>query len=92
MIDPNVLVEMQDSLKNLSNDEIKNRIKMLDNNMKQFKLEHSKIKHDLSKVNEELKDNKAKIKQNKQLPWLVSNIVEVLDMPTEINDDGTIDT
>ena len=92
MIDPNVLVEMQDSLKNLSNDEIKNRIKMLDNNMKQFKLEHSKIKHDLTKVNEELKDNKAKIKQNKQLPWLVSNIVEVLDMPTEINDDGTIDT
>ena len=92
MIDPNVLVEMQDSFKNLSIDEIKNRIKMLDNNMKQFKLEHSKIKHDLTKVNEELKDNKAKIKQNKQLPWLVSNIVEVLDMPTEINDDGTIDT
>ena len=65
---------------------------MLDNNMKQFKLENSKIKHDLQKVNDELKDNKAKIKQNKQLPWLVSNIVEILDMPTELNDDGTIDT
>ena len=39
-----------------------------------------------------LKDSLAKIKQNKQLPWLVSNIVEILDMPTELNDDGTIDT
>ena len=65
---------------------------MLDNNVKQFKLEGSKIKHDLTKVSEELKDNKAKIKQNKQLPWLVSNIVEILDMPTELNDDGTVDT
>lgn len=92
MIDSNTFLEIQQSLANLTNDEIKNRIKMLDNNMKQFKLEASKIKHDLTKVNEELKDNKAKIKQNKQLPWLVSNIVEVLDMPTEINDDGTIDT
>ena len=92
MIDSAVFVEMQESLKNLTNDEIKNRIKILDNNMKQFKLENSKIKHDLQKVNDELKDNKSKIKNNKQLPWLVSNIVEVLDMPAEINDDGTIDT
>lgn len=48
---------------------------MIDNNMRQFRLEASKIKQDLNKVNEELKDNHAKIKQNKQLPWLVSNIV-----------------
>lgn len=55
---------------------------MLDNNMRQFRLEASKIKQDLQRVNEDLKDNHNKIKQNKQLPWLVSNIVEVLDMPT----------
>ena len=46
----------------------------------------------MTRVNEDLKDNQSKIKQNKQLPWLVSNIVEVLDMPTEFNEDGTIDT
>jgi ATP-dependent 26S proteasome regulatory subunit len=48
---------------------------MIDTNMRQFRLEASKIKQDLSKVNEELKDNQSKIKQNKQLPWLISNIV-----------------
>lgn len=45
----------------------------------------------MNKVQQELKENHQKIKQNKQLPWLVSNIVEILDMPTELNDDGTID-
>lgn len=43
--------------------------------MKQYKLELNKISHDSKKVDEALKDNKSKIKQNKQLPWLVSNIV-----------------
>ena len=81
-----------EALQGLTNDEIKNRIKMLENNMRQFKHQNNKIKSDMSKVNEELKDNLAKIKQNKQLPWLVSNVVEILDMPTKLNDDGTIDT
>ena len=30
----------------------------------------------------------SKIKQNKQLPWLVSNVVEILDMPTELEEEG----
>lgn len=64
---------------------------MLDNNIRQFRLEATKIKQDLNRVNEDLKDNQAKIKLNKQLPWLVSNIVEILDMPTELNEDGAID-
>jgi 26S proteasome regulatory subunit T5 len=55
---------------------------MIDNNLRQFRLEGSKIKQDMARVNEDLKDNMAKIKQNKQLPWLVSNIVEILEMPT----------
>lgn len=64
---------------------------MLDNNIRQFRLEATKIKQDLNRVNEDLKDNQAKIKLNKQLPWLVSNIVEILDMPTELNEDGVMD-
>ena len=41
----------------------------------QKQLNYLILKHDAIKVNEELKDNLAKIKQNKQLPWLVSNVV-----------------
>jgi 26S proteasome regulatory subunit T5 len=64
---------------------------MFEGNMKQYKLEGNKIAHDLRKVEESLKDNRTKIKQNKQLPWLVSNIVEILDIPPELDDDGNPD-
>ena len=68
---PGVLEQVQ----HLTNDEIRGRIKMFDNNIKQYKLETNKLNHDLKRVEESLKDNKSKIKQNKQLPWLVSNVV-----------------
>lgn len=74
-------------LADLSNDEIRNRIRMFENNIKQYKLETTKINHDLKKVEESVKDNKTKIKQNKQLPWLVSNVVEILDIEPEHDDD-----
>lgn len=79
---------VEESLKGLTNDEIRNRIRMLDNNIKQYKHEGNKIAHDMKKANEAVNDNKSKIKQNKQLPWLVSNIVEILDIEPEVEDDG----
>lgn len=42
-------------------------------------------------MDEALKDNKTKIKQNKQLPWLVSNVVEILDIEPEVDTDGQMD-
>jgi 26S proteasome regulatory subunit T5 len=36
-----------------------------------------------TKINGGIKESNMKIKQNKQLPWLVSNIVEVLDLEPE---------
>jgi 26S proteasome regulatory subunit T5 len=38
-----------------------------------------------------VQDNKNKIKQNKQLPWLVSNVVEILDIEPEQDDEGNVD-
>lgn len=38
MIDPAVFAEISESIKHLTDEEIKNRIKMLDNNMRQFRL------------------------------------------------------
>jgi len=34
----------------------------------------------MKKAQDAVNDNKSKIKQNKQLPWLVSNVVEILEM------------
>lgn len=59
--------------------------------MKSFKIETNKLNQDLKHSSEMLNDNKTKIKQNKQLPWLVSNIVEILDIPPEQDDDGNVD-
>lgn len=80
-----------DQVQGLTNEEIRNRIKMFENNMRQYKLELNKINHDTKRVDESLKDNKAKIKQNKQLPWLVSNIVEILDIEPENEGEGPVD-
>ncbi len=59
--------------------------------MRQYKLESNKLNHDMKKVDEALKDNRTKIKQNKQLPWLVSNVVEILDIEPENDNDAPID-
>ena len=44
------LNEVAAELANLSNEEIKNRIRMFDNNIKQYKLEMNKINSDMKKV------------------------------------------
>lgn len=42
----------REALKDLTDDDIRNRIKMLENNMRQFKLENNKLKQDATRVNE----------------------------------------
>ncbi len=49
VVGPN-LNEIAAELANLSNEEIKNRIRMFDNNLKQYKLEMNKINADMKKV------------------------------------------
>ena len=88
MSDPNSIIEQ---VQHLTADEIRGRIKMFENNIKQYKLETNKLNHDMKRVDEALKDNKSKIKQNKQLPWLVSNIVEILDIQPEKDGEDEVD-
>ena len=88
MTDQGVILEQ---VQGLTNDQVRERIKMYENNMRQYKLETNRINHQTKKVDESLKDNRAKIKQNKQLPWLVSNIVEILDIEPENDNDAPID-
>ena len=42
-----------------------------------MKSELMHLTHEQSSMVEQIKDNKEKIKMNKQLPYLVANIVEV---------------
>lgn len=45
-----------------------------------MKSENRRLLYEQANVKERIKDNKEKIKMNKQLPYLVGNVVEVWDL------------
>lgn len=72
-------------------DEIVSRTRLMDNEIKIMKSELMRITHELQAQNEKIKDNTEKIKVNKTLPYLVSNVIELLDVdPQEEEDDGAV--
>jgi len=75
----------------LSNDELRLRIRALDNEIRIMKSNISKIKHEATQQQAHIKDNKEKIKLNKVLPYLVANVIEIVEPyydPLE-EDDGS---
>lgn len=48
-----------------------------------MKQEQTKYMNDIRKISVKIKENQDKIKLNIQLPWLVSNIQEILDIDPE---------
>ncbi|KAI9708982.1 MAG: 26S proteasome regulatory subunit 6A [Chrysothrix sp. TS-e1954] len=60
--------------------DINSRKKLLDNEMRILKSEFGRLTHEKNAMNEKIKDNVEKIENNKQLPYLVGNVVEILDL------------
>jgi 26S proteasome regulatory subunit T5 len=77
-------------LATLSDDDIRNRLKMLENNIRIMNNEHTRLNNEKKNIELRKKENEEKIKLNKQLPFLVSNVVEILDLEPEINEDEVI--
>jgi len=71
-------------------DEIAQRARMLENEIKVIKNEQMRLNHEHQAQKEKIKENTEKIKLNKQLPYLVANVVELLDMELEdeVEEDG----
>lgn len=61
-------------------DEIVGRARLLDNEIKIMKSEIMRINHELQAQKEKIKENTEKIKVSKTLPYLVSNVIELLDV------------
>lgn len=76
-------IEIDDEILHSSTVDIVNRTKLLDNEIKLFRSELLRLQHEKSVMLEKIKDNKEKIKNNKQLPYLVGNVVELLDVSPE---------
>ncbi|UKJ87797.1 26S proteasome regulatory particle [Theileria orientalis] len=64
----------------LSDSDVRARINMIDAEVKILKSEHTRLKSQQKTVQERIKDNLEKIQLNKQLPYLVANVIELLDM------------
>jgi len=85
-------IQISDEILNSTADEINNRIKLIDNEIKILKNESNRLQHEHTALKEKIKENNEKIKLNKQLPYLVGNVVELLDMDTtseEIEEEGS---
>ncbi|KAI9830412.1 MAG: 26S proteasome regulatory subunit 6A [Phylliscum demangeonii] len=60
--------------------EILMRRRLLENELRIMQNEFQRLTHEKAAMNEKIKDNMEKIKNNRQLPYLVGNVVELLDM------------
>ena len=67
-----------------SADEIGRRTRLIENEARILKDEVKRLNLDLGNHKEKVKDNQEKIKLNKQLPYLVGNVVEILDVNPEV--------
>uniref|UniRef100_A0A8C2J3X8 Proteasome 26S subunit, ATPase 3 n=1 Tax=Cyprinus carpio TaxID=7962 RepID=A0A8C2J3X8_CYPCA len=73
----------------MSTEEIVERTRLLDSEIKIMKSEVLRVTHELQAMKDKIKENTEKIKVNKTLPYLVSNVIELLDVdPNDQEEDG----
>jgi 26S proteasome regulatory subunit T5 len=64
----------------MSTEELLGRTRLLENEIRIMKAETLRLQHEMQAQKEKIKENTEKIKVNKTLPYLVSNVIELLDV------------
>lgn len=85
--DDDVLADM----KKMSTNDITARTRLLDNEVRIMKSEIMRLQHEMQAQRDKIKENTEKIKVNKTLPFLVANVIEILDVDPEdlgVEEDG----
>ncbi|KAJ1822845.1 26S proteasome regulatory subunit 6A [Coemansia sp. RSA 2599] len=72
--------DLDAEIKRSSNEEISSRTRLIENEIRVLRSDHQLLTHEQNMMMAKIKDNTDKININKQLPYLVSNVVEILDM------------
>lgn len=77
----------------MTNEELRQNMRIFDNEISFMKSEMNRIKHETASQAQHIKENKEKIKVNKQMPFLVANVVEIVDpyVDPDENDGSTTD-
>mmetsp|Transcript_28488 Transcript_28488/g.41966 ORF Transcript_28488/g.41966 Transcript_28488/m.41966 type:complete len:487 (+) Transcript_28488:228-1688(+) len=74
---------LDDETRIMSTTELRQRIHLLDNDIRVMRSDVQRIQHESRGQRERIRENIEKVKLNKQLPYLVGNIVEVLEPEAE---------
>jgi ATP-dependent 26S proteasome regulatory subunit len=69
--------------RHMSVSELKQRIHLLSSDIRVMKSDIQRINHESRDQRERIRENQEKVKMNKQLPYLVANVVEVLEPDAE---------
>lgn len=85
LVDEDPLADLPEDIKNATAQEIINKARILENEVKRLASESRDVIQQQNKTKKRIQDNEEKIKLNKQLPYLVGNVVEVLDAPIDEN-------
>jgi 26S proteasome regulatory subunit T5 len=75
--------ELDEEILMLPDEDLRQRIRMLDDEIRIMRSNASTLQHELRVQDERIKDNKDKVKLNRQLPYLVANVVELIDPDEE---------
>lgn len=90
----NDVEELPPEFHNMSADDIRRRSRLLDTEIRVLNEEKNRLNLDQNQMRERIRENKEKVKLNNQLPYLVGNVVEVLDVnpdEEEEEDGATVD-
>mmetsp|Transcript_10220 Transcript_10220/g.11683 ORF Transcript_10220/g.11683 Transcript_10220/m.11683 type:complete len:466 (+) Transcript_10220:46-1443(+) len=75
--------ELDDETLAMPTNELRQRIRLLDNDIRIMRSDVQRITHERVGQQERIKENVEKVKLNKQLPYLVGNVVEILEPDAE---------
>lgn len=82
-------VEIDPEIYTLTDAQVEHRISMLRNNVRVMRQEEARLRRTAAQLDAKIRDNQEKLKLNKTLPYLVANVVEVLDVEAEDGADTT---
>jgi len=84
----NVDDEMEKEIQGWSTDDMISRSRLLENEIRIMRSDVTRIQHELTTQRDKIRENTEKIKVNKTLPYLVSNVIEILDVdPQEMGEE-----
>lgn len=87
---PENFEDIDEDVQKMCAEEIYGRSRLLDAEIRIMKSELLTTTHELQSQKGKIKENNEKIKVNKHLPYLVSNVIEVLDMEAENEEEGAV--